>query len=162
MANPGKTARDVCNLSFTPETAVPIVAVNLTHGTGTEVNRFAVVTITENEHKPALAFACIYPAYAIDDPALMTRLPERQTVFVSVDAINHVIEASTTKTASPYTIGMAKEVVRLVAKYLPLARKAPGDLRARYFLLYASMLAGVAFDNGLFCTSPTPWSIRSP
>ncbi len=149
LANPDKTARDICNLKFTPEKAVPIVAINLTHGTGTEVNRFAVVTVTENEHKPALAFECIYPLYSIDDPALMSKLPERQTVFVSVDAVNHVIEACTTKVASPYTIDMAKEVVRLVAKYLPAAKKDPNDLRARYFLLYASMLAGIAFDNGL-------------
>jgi alcohol dehydrogenase class IV len=149
LANPDKNARDVCSLGFAPETAVPIVAVNLTHGTGTEVNRFAVVTIPENEFKPALAFECVYPAYSIDDPALMTKLPERQTVFVSVDAVNHVIEACTTKAASPYSIGLAKEVVRLVAKYLPAAKKNPSDLRARYFLLYASMIAGIAFDNGL-------------
>ncbi|MDR1534490.1 MAG: iron-containing alcohol dehydrogenase [Planctomycetota bacterium] len=149
LANPARSARDVCGLAFAPETAVPIVAVNLTHGTGTEVNRFAVVSIPENEFKPALAFECVYPAYSIDDPALMGKLPERQTVFVSVDAVNHVIEACTTTVASPYSIGLAREVVRLVAKYLPLAKKDPGDLRARYFLLYASMIAGIAFDNGL-------------
>ena len=149
LANPDKNARDVCSLAFTPSTAVPIIAVNLTHGTGTEVNRFAVVSIPENEFKPALAFECIYPLYSIDDPALMTKLPEHQTVYVSVDAVNHVIEACTTKVASPYTISMAKEVVQLVARYLPAAKKDPSDLRARYFLLYASMLAGIAFDNGL-------------
>ena len=37
----------------------------------------------------------------------------------------------------------------MVAKYLPAAKKDPSDLRARYFLLYASMLAGIGFDNGL-------------
>ncbi|MCC8166390.1 MAG: iron-containing alcohol dehydrogenase [Planctomycetes bacterium] len=149
LANPGKTARDVYTFSFKPETAVPIVAINLTHGTGTEVNRFAVVTITENEFKPAIAYDCIYPLYAIDDPALMTQLPEHQTVFVSVDAVNHVIEACTTLVASPYTIMLAKEVVRLVARYLPIAKKDPANLEARYFLLYASMLGGICFDNGL-------------
>ncbi len=149
LANPGHNCREICNLQFTPEKAVPIVAVNLTHGTGTEVNRFAVVSVPETEHKPALAFDCIYPLYSIDDPALMTGLPERQTVYVSVDAVNHVIEACTTTVANIYTIGMAKEVVRLVAKYLPVAKKDPKDLRARYFLLYASMIAGIAFDNGL-------------
>ena len=149
LANPGKTARDICTLAFAPDRAVPIVAVNLTHGTGTEVNRFAVVSIPENEFKPAMAFECIYPLYSIDDPGLMTKLPENQTVYVSVDAVNHVIEAATTVVASPYSIGLAKEVVRLAAKYLPLAKKDPADLRARYFLLYSSLIAGVAFDNGL-------------
>ncbi len=149
LANPGKTARQLCNFEFSPECAVPIVAINLTHGTGTEVNRFAVVTVPETEYKPALAFECMYPLFSIDDPALMTKLPEHQTVYVSVDAVNHVIEACTTKVASPYTISIAKETVALVAKYLPLAKKDPSDLRSRYFLLYASMLAGICFDNGL-------------
>jgi alcohol dehydrogenase class IV len=45
LANPSKDAREICNLKFAPEKAVPIIAVNLTHGTGTEVNRFAVVSI---------------------------------------------------------------------------------------------------------------------
>ncbi|MCC8190055.1 MAG: iron-containing alcohol dehydrogenase, partial [Planctomycetes bacterium] len=80
---------------------------------------------------------------------LRTKLPEHQTVYVSVDAVNHVIEACTTKAASPYTIDMAKLVVYLVAKYLPRAKQDAGDLRARYFLLYASMIAGICFDNGL-------------
>lgn len=148
LANPGKTARQLCTFEFIPSTAVPIVAVNLTHGTGTEVNRFAVVSIPETEFKPALAYECLYPQYSIDDPALMTKLPERQTVYVSVDAVNHVIEACTTKAANPFTISIAKEVVAMVAKYLPAAKKDPSDLRARYFLLYASMLGGVCFDNG--------------
>ena len=44
---------------------------------------------------------------------------------------------------------LADETVRLVAKYLPLALREPGNLTARYFLAYAAMIAGVAFDNSL-------------
>jgi alcohol dehydrogenase class IV len=44
---------------------------------------------------------------------------------------------------------LAKETVNLVAKYLPIATKDPGNLEARYYLLYASMIAGICFDNGL-------------
>ncbi|MCD6183307.1 MAG: iron-containing alcohol dehydrogenase [Thermovirga sp.] len=144
-----KTARDLYELSFAPQKAVPLVAINLTHGTGTEVDRFAVVTIPEKEYKPAIAYDCIYPMYSIDDPKLMTGLSLEQTRYVSIDALNHVIEACTTKTANPFSILLAKETVRLIAKYLPRAVENPQDLRARYFLLYASMIAGVSFDNGL-------------
>ena len=149
LAYPGKTARELCEFTFAVEKAVPVVAINLTHGTGTEVDRFAVVTIPEKEHKPALAFDCIYPLYSIDDPALMTALPPDQTAFVSVDAVNHVIEAATSKAGNPFAITLAKETIALVDKYLPLARRDPRDLTARYYLLYASLIAGVSFDNGL-------------
>lgn len=146
---PDKTANDIYEFKFTPEKAAPIVSINLTHGTGTETNRFAVVTIPEKNYKPAIAYDCIYPAYAIDDPALMVKLSPKQTRYVSIDAINHVVEAATSKVASPYTVTLAREVVGLVATYLPEAIMNPEDLTARYYLAYAAMIAGVCFDNGL-------------
>lgn len=75
---------------FEPTKAAPIVSINLTHGTGTETNRFAVVTVPEKDFKPAIAYDCIYPMFAIDDPELMTKLSPKQTRFVSIDAVNHV------------------------------------------------------------------------
>lgn len=146
---PEKTCNDLYEFTFTPTEAAPIVAINLTHGTGTETNRFAVVTIPEKDYKPAIAYDCIYPAYAIDDPALMVKLSPKQTRFVSIDAVNHVVEAATSKVASPYAITLAREVITLVAKYLPKAIENAEDLEARYFLAYAAMLGGVCFDNGL-------------
>lgn len=149
LAYPDKNSRDVYEFKFTPEKAVPIVAINLTHGTGTEIDRFAVVSIPEKEFKPAIAYDCIYPMFAIDDPELMTGLPKNQTIYVSVDAVNHVIEAATSKVRSPYTVLLARETISLVTKYLPEAIKDPENLEARYYLLYASMIAGICFDNGL-------------
>lgn len=146
---PDKTANDIFEFTFTPTEAAPIVAINLTHGTGSETNRFAVVTIPEKDYKPAIAYDCIYPTYAIDDPALMTKLSPKQTRYVSIDAVNHVVEASTSTVASPYAITLAREVVTLVGRYLPKAIENPEDLEARYYLAYAAMLGGVCFDNGL-------------
>lgn len=144
-----KTASDIYEFTFTPTEATPIIAINLTHGTGSESNRFAVVTIPEKEYKPAIAYDCIYPMYSIDDPKLMTKLSPNQTKYVSIDAVNHVIEAATSKVASPYTTTLAREVVTLVGKYLPKAIENPDNLEARYFLAYAALMAGVCFDNGL-------------
>lgn len=149
MEYPDKTCNDLYEFTFTPTKAAPIVAINLTHGTGTETNRFAVVTVPEKDFKPAIAYDCIYPYASIDDPALMTKLSPNQTRYVSIDAVNHVVEAATSKVASPYSITLAKETIRLVAQYLPKALENPEDLEARYFLSYASLLGGVSFDNGL-------------
>jgi alcohol dehydrogenase len=146
---PDKTAEDIYDFTFTPTKAVPIISINLTHGTGTETNRFAVVTNLEKDFKPAIAYDCIYPLYAIDDPKLMTKLSPKQTRYVSIDAVNHVIEAATSIVASPYSITLAKQVIELVATYLPKAIENPEDLEARYFLAYAALMGGVSFDNGL-------------
>jgi alcohol dehydrogenase class IV len=149
LENGGYNARELYEYKFTPEKAAPVVAINLTHGTGSEVNRFAVVSLPEKDYKPAIAYDCIYPLYAVDDPALMVKLSPEQTKYVSIDAVNHVIEAATSKVASPYTILLAQETIRLVNKWLPKAMHDPDDLEARYYLLYASMIGGIAFDNGM-------------
>lgn len=146
---PDKNADDIYEFKFTPTKAAPVISINLTHGTGSETNRFAVVTNLEKNFKPAIAYDCIYPTYAIDDPQLMTKLSPKQTRYVSIDAVNHVVEAATSTVASPYSISLAKEVIELVAKYLPKAIANPEDLEARYFLCYAAMMGGVSFDNGL-------------
>ena len=144
-----KTAEELYELKFSPEKAAPIVAINLTHGTGTEVNRFAVATLLAKDFKPAIAYDCIYPSYSIDDPQLMTKLSKNQTLYTSIDAVNHVVEAATSKVASPYAVTLAKETIRLVAEYLPKAVANLEDPEPRFFFLYASLLGGVVFDNGL-------------
>ena len=149
LAYPGRTAEELYTFKFIPEHAVPLIAINLTHGTGTEVDRFAVATIPHLNFKPAIAYDSIYPLYSIDDPALMTKLAPNQTRYVSIDAVNHVVEAATSIAANPLSIAFAAETIRLVAKYLPKAIENPEDIKARYALLYASMVAGSGFDNGL-------------
>ena len=146
---PNETGSSLYTFRFTPTEAAPIVAINLTHGTGSETNRFAVATILEKNYKPAIAYDCIYPEFAIDDPDLMIGLSPKQTRYVSIDAVNHVIEAATSIVASPYTVTLARETIELVGKYLPKAIANPADKEARYYLCYAAMIAGVCFDNGL-------------
>ncbi len=146
---PDKSCEDLYEFKFVPSKAAPVIAINLTHGTGSETNRFAVVTIPDKNYKPAIAYDCIYPMYAIDDPALMTKLSPKQTRYVSIDAVNHVVEAATSKVASPYTVTLAREVITLVAKYLPVVIDNPENIEGRYYLTYAAMMAGVCFDNGL-------------
>ena len=146
---PGRKCAELFEYSFIPDRALPVVAVNLTHGTGTECNRFAVVSIPEKNYKPAIAYDFLYPRYAIDDPALMAGLTLAQTRYVSIDAMNHAIEAATGASANLLSVMLASETLRLVTAYLPRAEKDPGDLTARTYLAFASLLAGWAFDNSL-------------
>ncbi len=146
---PNETGSSLYEFKFAPTEAAPVVAINLTHGTGSETNRFAVATILEKNYKPAIAYDCIYPEFAIDDPDLMTGLSPKQTRYVSIDAVNHVVEAATSKVASPYSVTLARQVVELVGKYLPKAIENPADKEARYYLCYAALMGGVCFDNGL-------------
>ncbi len=148
LKNPGKTAEDLYSYAFAPTEAAPILAINLTHGTGTEGNRVAVASIPAKQHKPAIAYECIYPTWSIDDPELMKTLPKTQILYTSVDALNHAVEAATTTCSNPLAITLARETVKLVVDYLPAALENPEDMVARYNLAYAALIAGISFDNG--------------
>ncbi|MEM4035511.1 MAG: iron-containing alcohol dehydrogenase [Fervidicoccaceae archaeon] len=127
--------------------ALPLAAVNLTHGTGSEVDRYAVVTIDDLRAKIGVASDHMYPEISIDDPRYLLTLPRDQTTYTTLDAFYHAIESATSFWASPYTKLLAEEAVRLAASWLPSALENPRDLSARFWLLYASMIAGICIDN---------------
>lgn len=145
---PGETGESLYCYKFTPEKAAPIAAINLTHGTGTEVDRVAVASVAHKNYKPAIAYECIYPEWSIDDPMLMMTLPPKQILYTSIDAMNHVIEAATTTCTNPFAITLAREVLALNVKYIPIATADPQNVEARWHLAYTALLAGISFDNG--------------
>jgi len=148
MKHPGKKAVDFYEKGEPITGAVPLIAINTSHGTGSECDAFAVAQ-SDGEDKPAINSPHIYAAYTIEDPRLTATMPTKQTISTSIDSVNHAVEAATTITTSPYSIGLAKEAVRLVATYLPTAIVEPSNLTARYWLMYASAIAGISFDLGL-------------
>lgn len=125
----------------------PLIAINLTHGTGSEVNRYAVATIDTPRTKFGIASEYFYPLASIDDPKYTLSLPLNQTIYTSLDAFYHVYEAATGKDTSPFVLAVAEEAVKHIVYWLPKVVKNPSDIESRYWLLYSSMLAGIAIDN---------------
>lgn len=148
LRHPVRKASDFYEKGVPISGALPIVAINTTHGSGSECDCFAMAQ-ADGEDKPALRSPHLYPTYAIEDPSLMVSLPSRQTVATTIDALSHALEAATAVTASPYSIALAREAVRLIAAYLPTALTQPDNLSARYWLLYASAIAGMSYDRGM-------------
>lgn len=136
---------DVIRGDFEPELHVPLYAVNLTHGTGSEVDRYAVLNLEEEKLK--VGMAVMYPRASFDDPRYTLTLPRRQTLCTSLDALYHALESVTTELSSPYVLMLSEEAFRLVVEHLPLAMENPHSLEHRYWLLYASALAGIAIDH---------------
>jgi alcohol dehydrogenase class IV len=148
MKHPGKKTVDFYEKGEPITGAMPLILINTSHGTGSECDAFAVAQ-SDGEDKPCINSPHIYSTYTIEDPALTATMPTKQTISTSIDAVNHALEAATTITTTPYSIGLARDAIRLVATYLPTAIVEPGNLTARYWLLYASAIAGISFDLGL-------------
>lgn len=150
LKNPDKTARELYEKVVVVDEleAAPIICINLTHGTGTEVNRFAIAQ-SDKGFKPGILGRSIYPAFTIEDPNLTKTLPESQSIYTSLDALNHAFEATTTTVRNPYCTELGLSAARLVYRWLPVVRREPENLTARYWLMYANALAGISFDIAL-------------
>jgi len=147
IANKDISARELYLKRPQVNPAVPIFAINTTHGTGTEVDRFAVATIPEERAKISIAYDSIYPTFSIDDPSLTTKLPRDQTIYVTIDALSHALESMTSKYSNPFTVNLATQASHRIFENLPKALDHPEDVEVRYWLLYASMIAGITLDN---------------
>ena len=74
-------------------TPLPVVAVGITAGTGSEVTDIAVLTIEETGRKQRLSCKKLYPSIAFSDWRYTESLPERITVSAGLDALCHLLES---------------------------------------------------------------------
>ncbi|MEM2511924.1 MAG: iron-containing alcohol dehydrogenase, partial [Ignisphaera sp.] len=88
-----------------------------------------------------------YPIVSFEDPKYTITMPHKQVIYTSLDAFYHAYEAATGRDSSPFALMFAEEASKLIMRWLPIASKDPKNIEARYWLLYASMLAGIAIDN---------------
>ena len=123
---------------------LPVFAINITHGTGTEVDRYSVLTDDVTNDK--VGFVSVYPRVSIDDPKYTVTLPKVQTIYTSLDAFYHAYESATTDNAFPFVSLLSKEAIFKIKEWLPKALNKPENIGARYWLLYASMIAGISID----------------
>jgi alcohol dehydrogenase class IV len=130
-----------------PKIGLPIIAIPTTAGTGSEVTRFTVITDTETDEKRLIAGLACCPTAAIVDFELTLTMPLRLTADTGIDSLTHAIEAYVSKRASPYTDGMAKNAMGLIAKHIRTACAEPQNRAAREAMMLGATTAGMAFSN---------------
>ncbi len=127
----------------------PIICINTTAGTGSEVTRHCVITKTDT--KPAVKYVIVSwrntPLVSINDPELMLKKPRGLTAATGMDALTHAVECYVTLNANPVTDAVCAESIKLIAKYLRKAVAYGDNLEARSNMAYASLLAGMGFNN---------------
>ena len=107
----------------------PVVAIPTTAGTGSEVTRFTVITDTETDEKMLIAGLACCPAAAIVDYELTLTMPLRLTADTGIDSLTHAIEAYVSRRANPFTDGLAKNAMGLIARNIRTACAEPGQPR---------------------------------
>jgi len=144
IALSGGKAVDYLYRRIKPAKMLPLYAINLTHGTGTEIDRYAVLTVNENKEKRGISIR--YNDISIDDPRFTLSLPREQTLYTTLDSFYHSYEAVTSIDSTPFSDQLSMHAISLINKWLERALDRPRDIEARYWLLYASMIAGISID----------------
>jgi len=146
---------DYVDLSHTKplkvKSALPIIAIPTTSGTGSEATKWSVIINPDTGEKAAIESEDIIPKIALVDPALTKTLPKDLTATTGVDALTHAIEAFISLNSNPYSDILAAEAIGIIYKYLPRAVKDGSDLATREKMAWGSTLAGMAFNHTGTC-----------
>lgn len=125
----------------------PLMAVNTTAGTASEITRHAVIT---NE-KTKLKFVVIswrnVPLVSFNDPMLMLDIPQSLTAATGMDAMTHCVESYVSTHRNDITDAQAIQGIKLISKYLPQAYADGHNIEARTKMAEAALIAGMAFNN---------------
>ncbi len=127
----------------------PCVCIPTTAGTGSEVGRSSVITLTATKRKAVLFTPGLLANWVVLDPEFTTGLPPKLTAATGADALTHCIESYTCPAFHPMCDGIALEGVRLVIEALPKAYRNGADLEARGHMLVAAAMGAVAFQKDL-------------
>lgn len=126
--------------------ALPVITIVSTSGTGSEVNRYSVITNTKTAEKPGLGYECMYPKEAIIDPELTLTMPPYITASTGFDVFVHILEAFTGKAKNVFSSGYCMQAFYLLKDNLLRAYNEPDNAVARGNMALASALAGLAID----------------
>ncbi|MDN6276643.1 iron-containing alcohol dehydrogenase [Psychrobacter sp.] len=147
VATNGGKIEDYEGLDQSTKPQLPLVSINTTAGTASEMTRFCIIT-DENTHvKMAIVDTNVTPTLSINDSGIMSNMPASLTAATGMDALTHAVEAYVSTGASPITDACAVKAIELIATSLPTAVKEPKNMVARENMAYAQFLAGMAFNN---------------
>lgn len=149
----------------------PHIACPTTSGTGSETTGIAIFNLTEINAKTGIISRRLIPTVALIDPEVTATLPRSVVAASGFDCMSHALESLTARPwprrlnpargasrpvsqgANPFSDGLATEALKGVGKYLVRAVSDASDVEARTEMMYAAMLAGIAF-NAAGCHLP--------
>jgi len=147
VATNGGNIKDYEGVHVSKNPQLPLIAINTTAGTASEMTIFSIITDEERHVKMAIVDKHVNPVLAINDPNLMVSMPASLTAATGMDALTHAIEAYVSTAATPVTDACAQKAIELISEYLRDAVADGNNMEARDKMAYAEFLAGMAFNN---------------
>lgn len=147
VASNGGEIKDYEGVDVSAKPQLPLVAINTTAGTASEMTRFCIITDEVRHIKMAIVDKHTTPILAVNDPLLMLNMPKSLTAATGMDALTHAVEAYVSVAATPVTDACAQKAIELISANLRNAVADGQNVEARDMMAYAEFLAGMAFNN---------------
>ncbi len=147
LATNGGQINDYEGVDRSAKPQLPMIAINTTAGTASEMTRFCIITDEQRHIKMAIVDKHVTPLLSVNDPSLMKGMPKSLTAATGMDALTHAIEAYVSTAANPITDACALQAITMVHHWLPKAVDDGNNAEAREAMAYAQFLAGMAFNN---------------
>jgi len=126
---------------------LPIVAITSTSGTGSHVNRFAVVTNEKTKEKTGIKSPFMYPRLSLTDLDILCSMPPSLTARTGFDVLSHVMECFVSKEGNSLAGLHCLKAMQIVFHYLPQAYNEGNNIKAREAMALADILAGWALTT---------------
>src|SRR5438034_3291713 len=154
-----------------PGPVKPHIACPTTSGTGSEATGIAIFTLTSLNAKTGIISRRLIPTIALIDPDVTKTLPSNVVAATGFDCMSHALESITARAwprrqnpakgvgrpvsqgANAFSDALAAQALDAVGKYLVRAVRDASDTEARTEMMYAALLAGIAF-NAAGCHLP--------
>ncbi len=141
----GGHIRDYEGIDKSTVPMTPLIAINTTAGTASEMTRFCIITNTDTHVKMAIVDWRCTPLIAIDDPKLMVAKPAGLTAATGMDALTHAIEGYITRAAWALTDALHIKAIEIIAG--ALRGSVAGDSQAGEAMALGQYVAGMGFSN---------------
>jgi alcohol dehydrogenase class IV len=139
---------DYVGIEMVQKPGVPRILIPTTAGSGSEVTRSVVLTDEKENTKKVVSSSFLTAELAILDPMLTLSMPPHITASTGMDALVHAIESYVSARATPFAEILGVEAITLIAHNLPSAYSKGANVTARYNMLLAANIAGLAFGSG--------------
>jgi hydroxyacid-oxoacid transhydrogenase len=154
-----------------PGPVKPHIACPTTSGTGSETTGIAIFNLTSMNAKTGIISRRLIPEVALIDPDVARTLPANVVASTGFDCMSHALESITARLyprrlnpaqgirrpvsqgANPFSDALAAQALASVGQFLVRAVNDASDTEARTEMMYAAMLAGIAF-NAAGCHLP--------
>jgi alcohol dehydrogenase class IV len=154
-----------------PGPVKPHIACPTTSGTGSETTGIAIFTLGSLNAKTGIISRRLIPSIALVDPDVTRSLPPNVVASTGFDCMSHALESITARLyprrlnpaqgiarpvsqgANPFSDALAGQALEAVGRHLVRAVRDASDTEARTEMMYAAMLAGIAF-NAAGCHLP--------